>query len=325
MEEMPMNQEKFITKEENQEENEGKLKILQPKNDVVFQALFTRGKERITKALLEDILKIKIHKLDLDKSKDLLNDNKKDKNGRLDLRAILNDNIECDIEIQLSTHDKVLERFLYYWSKMYSANLEIGEEYSKLRQTISIIIVDDEIKQFKEIKKACTKWQIREEEYRDKILTSYFQMNIIEISKAIKEYEKDKSNAVLQWMKFLDNPEDMEVRRIMEENQDIKEAKEELDKISQDDILRRMALKAKLERMDHKQELYEAKRDGRAEGEKIGRQQGETIGEARGRKEGIKQNQEETALKMLQKQMDIPTIKEITGLTEEEIKKLKEK
>ena len=117
MEEMPMNKEEVIKKEENQKESEGKLKILQPKNDVVFQALFTRGKERITKALLEDILKIKIHKLDLDKSKDLLNDNKKDKNGRLDLRVVLNDNIECDIEIQLSTHDKVLERFLYYWSK----------------------------------------------------------------------------------------------------------------------------------------------------------------------------------------------------------------
>ena len=95
----------------------------------------------------------------------------------------------------------------------------------------------------------------------------------------------------------------------MEENQDIKEAKEELDKISQDDILRRMALKAKLERMDHKQELYEAKRDGRAEGEAI----------------GIKQNQKETALKMLKKQIDIQTIKEITGLTEEEINKLKNK
>ena len=147
MEEMPMNKEEVIKKEENQKESEGKLKILQPKNDVVFQALFTRGKESITKALLEDILKIKIHKLDLDKSKDLLNDNKKDKNGRLDLRAVLNDNIECDIEIQLSTHDKVLERFLYYWSKMYSANLGIGEQYSKLRQSVSIIIVGDEIKQ----------------------------------------------------------------------------------------------------------------------------------------------------------------------------------
>ena len=57
----------------------------------------------------------------------------------------------------------------------------------------------------------------------------------------------------------------------MEENQNIKEAKEELDKISQDDILRRMALKAKLERMDYKQQLYEARRDGKAEGEEKGK------------------------------------------------------
>ena len=66
--------------------NEAKS-ILQPKNDVVFKALFSRGKPRITKAMLEAILKIKIDKLELDKSTDLLNDNKEDKNGRLDLRA----------------------------------------------------------------------------------------------------------------------------------------------------------------------------------------------------------------------------------------------
>jgi len=93
----------------------------------------------------------------------------------------------------------------------------------------------------------------------------------------------------------------------MEKNQDIKEAKEELDKISQDDILRRMALKAKLERMDHKQELYEAKRDGKAEGR------------TEGRLDGIK----ETALKMLEEKIDIELISKITGLTEEEIKLLK--
>lgn len=88
-------------------------------NIKVACCIYTR-KEGITK--VEEILKIKIHKLDLDKSKDLLNDNKKDKNGRLDLRAVINDNIECDIEIQLSTHEKILERFLYYWSKIYTSN-----------------------------------------------------------------------------------------------------------------------------------------------------------------------------------------------------------
>ncbi len=41
----------------------------------------------------------------------MLNENKNDKNGRLDLRAVINDNIECDIEVQLTTHDKMLPRF----------------------------------------------------------------------------------------------------------------------------------------------------------------------------------------------------------------------
>ena len=48
----------------------------------------------------------------------------------------------------------------------------------------------------------------------------------------------------------------------MEENKDIKEAKEELEKISQDDILRRKALNRTLEiadRLQMKKELKEAK------------------------------------------------------------------
>ena len=85
--------------------NEAKS-ILQPKNDVVFKALFSRGKPRITKAMLEAILKIKIDKLELDKSTDLLNDNKEDKNGRLDLRADINGDTECDIEVQLANMRK---------------------------------------------------------------------------------------------------------------------------------------------------------------------------------------------------------------------------
>lgn len=203
--------------------------ILQPKNDVVFQALFTRGKESITKAMLEDILKIKIDKLELDNSKDLLNDNSNDKNGRLDLRAIINGNVECDIEIQLEPHEKMIERFLYYWAKMYTANLKVGESYTKLRKTIMIIILDGEMPKFKGIKKAHTKWHIREDENQTILLTSYLELHIIEISKAIMEYKTNPQDEVLQWMMFLENPKKEEVAKIMEENKDIKEAKEELD------------------------------------------------------------------------------------------------
>ena len=283
-----------------------KKSILQPKNDVVFKALFSRGKPRITQAMLEAILKMKIDKLELDKSADLLNDNKDDKNGRLDLRAIVNDNVECDIEVQLSTHEKMLPRFLLYWAKMYSANLQVGEKYEQLRRTISIIIVDKELPEFKTIKKAQTNWQIREEEYKSIILTSYFEIIIIELPKAIREYETNKEDGALQWMMFLENPEDVEVTKIMEENENIKEAKEELNRISQDDVLRRMAFKAELERMDNEQMLYEAKRDGKKEG---------VI-------EGAKEEKLQIAKNMLKKGMDLSDIIEITGLTKEEIEKL---
>lgn len=279
------------------EKGEKKKDILLPKNDIVFQTLFSRGKESITKALLEDILKIKIHKLDLDKSKDLLNDNKEDKNGRLDLRAVINEDIECDIEIQLATHKKILERFLYYWAKMYVANLKIGERYENLRKTISIIIVDENIEQLREIEKACTKWRITEEKYQNKILTDYFQLVIIELPKAIKEYEVNKKDEMLQWMMFLENPEGMEVAKIMEENKDIKEAKEELDRISQDDLVRRRILRAELERMD----MEQIKEDTREE------------------------TAIEIAKRMIQEKMSIDVIVKITQLSEKEVKELVEK
>lgn len=289
--------------------------LLLPKNDIVFQTLFTRGKESITKSLIESILKIKISKLDLDKNKDLLNDNTKDKNGRLDLRAVIDDNIECNIEVQLSTHKKMLERFLYYWAKIYTANLERGEEYEKLRKTISIIIANENIEQFREIKKASTKWRITEEKYKNIILTDHFQLVIIELSKAIKEYKENKEDGMLQWMMFLDNPEDVEVKKIMESNEEIKEAKNELDRISQDETLRRMLLKEKLARMDMKQMKKEAIEEGFEEG----RQEGIK----KGKREGEKKEKIETAKRMLKENLPIDIIIKATELTKEEIENIR--
>ena len=93
-------------------------------------------------------------------------------------------------------------------------------------------------------------------------MTDYFEIIIIEIPKVVKAYQKTPNDEVLQWMLFLDNPEKEEAARIMEENKDIKEAKEELERISQDDILRRKALNRTLEiadRLQMKKELKQAK------------------------------------------------------------------
>ena len=59
----------------------------------------------------------------------------------------------------------------------------------------------------------------------------------------------------------------------MENNEDIKEAKKELDEISKDDVLRRIALKAELERMDTNQRIEDAINRGKAEGIEEGMKQ----------------------------------------------------
>ena len=287
--------------------------ILQPKNDVVFKALFSRGKPRITQAMLEAILKMKIDKLELDKSTDLLNENADDKNGRLDLRAIINGNTECDIEVQLVSNDNITERFLYYWAKMYTANLKIGDKYSDLRKTISIIILDDDFKLTKDLERPQTTWRIRESEAMHLVLTDHFEIIIIEIPKVVKAYQKTPNDEVLQWMLFLDNPEKEEVARIMEENKDIKEAKEELERISQDDILRRKALNRTLEIADKLQLKKEAKE---------AREKGLSDGLVTGEKIGIEKEKKAVIKKLHELNIPIKQIAKVVELKEEEVKEI---
>ncbi len=135
-------------------------------------------------------------------------------------------------------------------------------------------------------------------------MTDYFELYIIELPKAVKEYKSNKEDGMLQWMMFLENPEDAEVGKIMKENEDIKEAKNELERISQDEILRRQLLKAKIARMDAIQREKDARDDGLAEGEK--------------------KSKIEIAKKMLEENLPTDMIMKLTGLTKEEIEKIKD-
>ena len=133
-------------------------------------------------------------------------------------------------------------------------------------------------------------------------MTDYFEIIIIEIPKVVKAYQKTPNDEVLQWMLFLDNPEKEEVTRIMEENKDIKEAKEELERISQDDILRRKALNRTLEIADKLQLKKEAK------------ERGEQIGIEKEKKDVIK--------KLHEINISIEQIAKVVELKEEEVKEI---
>ena len=71
------------------------------------------------------------------------------------------------------------------------------------------------------------------------------------------------------------------------------------------------------------------RREGEMIGEKRGKKIGERIGEERGRKEGVAQGektkQREIARRMVEKNLDFVLIKEMTGLTEQELNALKKR
>ena len=71
------------------------------------------------------------------------------------------------------------------------------------------------------------------------------------------------------------------------------------------------------------------RREGEMIGEKRGKKIGERIGEERGRKEGLargeKTKQREIARRMVEMNMALDIISKATGLTEQELKALKQK
>ncbi len=246
---------------------EEKITLLKPKIDVVFHALFRPGNEKITKAMIEAATKEKIESINLENNQYLVGKYPEEKLGIVDLKATLNNGTICDIEIQLADNKDTAERFLYYWSRIYTSQLVKGDKYTKLNKVIGIIIIDYPLEKTKEIKQLSTKWKIREVTTGKEIeLTDVLELYIIELPKVREIIKKEPKNKLAQWVMFLNNPNEREVTRIMEENEEIKEAMGELEEISKDEQLRRIAeLKEKAIR-DEQNGLWHAREDGIKEG-----------------------------------------------------------
>ena len=290
------------------ENMEKEQELLKPKIDVVFHSLFRKGNERITKALITSIINEKIEKVELDKDRYIVGEYPEEKLGIVDMKAELDNGTICDIEIQLSDNKDTAERFLYYWSRIYSGQLVKGKKYSDLNKVIGIIIIDYNFEKTKEIERMSTKWKIKEVTTGKEIeLTDMLELYIIEISKVKRALEKNPEDKLAQWIQFLDNPNEKGVlKKVMEKNKEIKEAMEDLERLSKIKKLRRIAeLKEKAIR-DEENGLRHAKEDGIEEGKKLGE----------------KSKQIEIARNLLQDGMSIEKVSMIVGLTKEEIEKI---
>ena len=294
---------------------------LKPTNDFVFKKLF--GEEKnvdILKDLIQSILpELQIAKVVVNKDVSLERKLITDKLGILDVMATLNDNTKINIEMQVEDLHNTIERSIFYQSGVYHESLAKGVSYINAFKTIGIWITNyDVFKEgpFHEIARL-------KRDYENIILTDKYELHYIQLSK-FKKKCKRISTKLEQWLLFIINENMEEINMV--DNKYVKKAEKELEYLSGDEETRRLAELREKAIRDELAAIAQARDEGKSEGFSLGKSEGFSLGISKGKSEGIiegeSQNTIKIAKKMLEKQIDIALIMEITGLTKEEIKKL---
>ena len=243
------------------------------------------------------------------------------KEGILDVKAILNDNKMVDIEIQLENEYNMLKRTLYYWAGLYYMGLEEGQDYRENRKTVVISILDYNL--FPEGKYHEKAYIIQES--TGKRLMEDLELHYIQLRKSEKTETK-----LEQWIKFIRYEDEGGLKEVMEKNKVIEKANEKLEYLTGDEEIRRMAeLKDRNDRAMKTHiagERAEAREEGIKEGEingiKKGKIEGIKEGEIKGIKKGKIERNKEIAREMKKNGFQNNIIATILKITEEEVEKL---
>ena len=280
--------------------------LLDPKVDFVFKNIFGSPKHpKVLISFLNAVLKPlnKITSVEL-QGTEIGKQFIEDKYSRLDVKAKTSNDEIINIEIQLKNEYNMIKRSLYYLSKMYEEQLTSGEDYSQLNHTVCINILN-----FKYLKSKNyhTGYRFKEIDTHEE-LTDVLEVHFIEIPKLPKNL--DATDMLVAWTEFLINPESEIVRSLEMNIEEIREAKDELVKMSNDSEQRQIyEMRAKILK-DKISALNEAERKGIEKGISQGRAEGE-------------RNMAIQIAKNLLDVLDNEMIAKKTGLTGEEVEDLR--
>ncbi|SQC85066.1 transposase and inactivated derivative [Clostridium perfringens] len=277
--------------------------LLNPQIDFVFKKIFGTEKNKpILINFLNAVIKPTTPIKDVEiKNNDIDKDFIEDKFSRLDVKATTSNKEHINIEIQVKNEYNMIQRTLYYWSKMYSEQIQNRDNYSKLERTVCINILN-----FKYLKndKYHNAYRLKEITSNEE-LTDLQEIHFIELPKfneiGNKEYIEnvEEMDALEKWLEFLVEPESNTVRQLELSNEEIKLAKSELYRLSIDSKEREQYNMREKAIYDRISALENAEAKGNFEGKL------------------------EVAKKLLLADVDINIIISSTGLTKEEIIKIK--
>ncbi len=232
--------------------------LMKPKIDFAFKEIMMNEQARI--GFLSAVLKL--DPVDIQKT-EILNTNLRklhedDKQGILDVRILMNDTTEIDIEIQLSMLNVWADRALFYLAKMYTEQINPGQNYSVFKKCVSISILDFQL--FPDESEFYSCFHIREDT-RNTLYTDKMEFHVLELPKIPKELKEDSSDLEL-WAKFINAERKEDFDMLAEKNAYIGSAYKQLQVISQDKQ-KRLEYEARLKAtLDYNQGIYEAEQRG---------------------------------------------------------------
>lgn len=203
--------------------------IMKPKVDFCFKELmeFEEVRQGFIAAVLgiepEEVIKTELLPTHLRVR------NNKDKLGILDVRVILNGDVQLDMEIQVAKFLFWRERSLFYLSKMYSDVILTGEGYHVLGKCIHVGILDFIL--FEEDEEFYSCFHMWEDKRRRKY-SDKFEIHIVELPK-VAEHEYPET-ALLKWAKFLNAEKKEEFEMAAKTDPHIRKAYEQLLHMSED-------------------------------------------------------------------------------------------
>lgn len=280
------------------------MRFINPKTDFAFKKIF--GDEQNKDILISFLNAILYQGNSAIESLEILNPYQPPKirgvkDTYLDIRAKLNNEQTVIIEMQVLNVEGFEKRILYNAAKAYSIQLDTGVDYTLLNPVIALTITDFEM--FPNLDKVISRFVLKERDYLVDYLIYDIELVFVELPKFSKKLE-ELETLTDKWIYFLKNAKSLEV---------VPEQMGEVPAINKAfEVANRVGLtREELEDLEH-QEIYI---------------QDQRNAITKAVKQAVSQAMKEKALEIAKGLLDVldeATIAQTTGLSMEEIQKLKQ-
>ena len=284
------------------------MRFINPKTDFAFKKIF--GDEQNKEILISFLNAILYQGNSAIESLVILNPYQAPKirgvkDTYLDIRAKLNNEQTVIIEMQVLNVEGFEKRILYNAAKAYSIQLDTGVDYTLLNPVIALTITDFEM--FPNLDKVISRFVLKEREFLVDYLIYDIELVFVELPKFGKKLE-ELETLTDKWIYFLKNAKSLEV--VPEPMGEVPAIKKAFEVANRADLTRE-----ELEDLEHQEIYIQDQRNAITKAVK------QAVSQA------VSQAMKEKALEIAKGLLDVldeATIAQTTGLSIEEIQKLKQ-